>query len=188
MSMETQQQTAADLRREFDDAFARAPRTEAASLHNLLAIRLAGEGYVLRVAQIAGLYVDKTVSPLPTPLPELKGLAGFRGRVAPVYDLASLVGYPAAPAVPSMRWLVLARADEPLALAFEAFEAHFSIAQADIVRAPGAALKVAPALRPQVFDAVRFGAAMRPVIDLVSIIDTIRRRCAAPAQPGSTPT
>lgn len=177
--------TLSTLRREFDAGFAGAPRLETAHLENLLAIRLGGDGYVLRVAQIAGLHADKAVSPLPTPVAELRGLAGFRGRPAPVYDLAALLGYPAAA---TTRWLILARAAEPLALAFEAFEAHFSIAASGIVRAPGATLDVAPALRPQVFDAVRFDGAMRPVIDLESIVDTIRRRCAAPAQPRSTPT
>ena len=184
MSAEAQRETVLALRREFDAAFARAPLMESAARENLLAVRLGGDGYVLRVAQIAGLHADKLISPLATPVEELKGLAGFRGKAAPVYDLAALLGYPNAG---KTRWLVLARSVEPLALAFETFEAHFSAAAAEIVRAPGATLKVAPAIQPQVFDAVSFEGAMRPVIDLASIVDTIRRRCA-PAQPRSTPT
>ena len=178
MSVQAHRETVLELRREFDAAFARAPQTETASLENLLAVRLAGDGYVLRVAQIAGLFADKPITPLPTPMEELKGLAGFRGKAAPVYDLAALLGYPVAT---KTRWLVLARAPEPLALAFEAFDGHFSMPTAELVRAPGATLKVAPAIRPQVFDAVSFDGAMRPVIDLASIVDTIRRRCSAPA-------
>ncbi|MBV8634259.1 MAG: chemotaxis protein CheW [Burkholderiaceae bacterium] len=183
--MSSEAQTVLEMRREFDAAFARAPLTETARLENLLAIRLGGDGYLLRVNQIAGLHADKAISPLPSPVAELRGLAGFRGRTAPVYDLAALLGYPAADKV---RWLVLARAPEPLALAFEAFEAHFSTSATEVVRAAGATLKVAAALRPQIFDAVRFAGAMRPIVDLESIVHTIRRRCSAPAQPGSTPT
>jgi purine-binding chemotaxis protein CheW len=189
--------TVAELRREFDAAFAVAPQVETARRESLLAVRIAGDGFAMRVSQIAGLFADKAVTPLTSPLAELKGLAGFRGRAAPVYDLGALLGYGSSGAT---RWLVLARTPEPLALAFDAFESHFSVATAaaagEIVRAPGSTLKVGMALRQQVFDAVRYRApdrnagqsTMRPLIDLDAIVDSIRRRCLAPAQPGSTST
>ncbi len=216
--------TVEELRRAFDAAFAVAPQGETAQRENLLAVRIAGDGFALRVSQIAGLFVDKTITPLASPLPELKGLAGFRGRAAPVYDLAALLGYVGHGAGGSTanatRWLVLARAPEPLALAFDAFEAHFTVATAagsgEIVRAPGSTLKVSAGLRAQVFDAVRYDgnehgtnretsretsreanrsternpqrSPMRPLLDLDAIVDSIRRRCLAPAQPGSTST
>ncbi len=188
--------TVAELRREFDAAFAVAPQRETARRENLLAVRIGGDGFALRVSQIAGLFVDKQVTPLASPSPELRGVAGFRGRAAPVYDLAALLGYGTSVGAETMRWLVLARASEPLALAFDAFEAHFTVASAvgvgDIVRAPGSTLKVGAALRPQVFDAVRYQAGehseMRPLIDLDAIVDSIRRRSMAPAQPGSNLT
>ncbi len=199
--------TVAELRREFDAAFAAAPQAGTAARENLLAVRIGGDGFALRVSQIAGLYVDKAITPLASPLPELIGVAGFRGRAAPVYDLAALLGYGTSGTLSNsntLRWLVLARSSEPLALAFESFEAHFSVASAaeagEIVRAPGSTLKVSAAQRPQVFDAVRYGSAghgttqsasqstMRPLIDLDAIVDSIRRRCLAPAQPGSTST
>jgi purine-binding chemotaxis protein CheW len=189
MKLDAAKAAVAELRREFDSTFALAPKSETVQMENLLAVRIGGDGFALRVAQIAGLHTDKPVTPLPSPLPELQGLAGFRGRPAPVYDLAALLGY--APSC-STRWLVLARSAEPLALAFESFEAHFAVAadakSGDIVRAPGATLKVNAQLRPQVFDAVRFQNAMRPIIDLDTIIESIRRRCNTPVQQGSTPT
>jgi purine-binding chemotaxis protein CheW len=182
----------ATLRREFDAAFALAPQDEAARRENLLAIRVAGDGYALRVAQIAGLFADKAVTPLPTPVSELKGLAGFRGRSAPVYDLAALLGYPKAG---KTRWLALARGVGPLALAFDDFESHFAVAAdaqaGEIVRSSGATLKLNAVLRPQVFDAVRYQGTMRPIVDLDAIIESIRRRAVAdvaPVQPGSTST
>jgi len=182
----------ADLRREFDASFAAAPQGEAVERDNLLAIRIAGDAYALRVSQIAGLFADKVVTPLPTPVAELKGLAGFRGRSAPVYDLAALLGYPRSG---KTRWLVLARAAGSLALAFDEFESHFAVASdmsaGEIVRSPGAVLKVSAALRPQVFDAVRYQGAMRPIVDIDTIIESIRQRVAsdfAPAQPGSAST
>jgi purine-binding chemotaxis protein CheW len=189
MKLEAAKAAVAELRREFDGAFALAPKSETARIENLLAVRIGGDGFALRVAQIAGLYSDKPVTPLPSPLVELQGLAGFRGRPAPVYDLAALLGYAASGAT---RWLVLARASEPLALAFDDFESHFAVAAdpkaGDIVRAPGATLKVSAQLRPQVFDAVRYQGAMRPIVDLDAIIESIRRRSDVPPRQGSMPT
>lgn len=156
-----------ELRREFDASFAQEPRVDKVKQEMLLAIRVGGHGYALRIDEIAGLYADRPITPIPTLQAELKGLAGFRGRVAPAYDLAGLLGYPIAT---EARWLVLARWPEPLALIFEAFEGHFTAAAGDIVRAPGTTLQVPPAQRPGIFDAVRYGAAMRPIIDLPSFI------------------
>jgi hypothetical protein len=89
--------TAAALRREFDQSFAQPPATELARVENFLAVRIGGDAYAMRVAEIAGLYADKRIVPLPSPLPSLLGTVGFRGQIAPVYDLAMLFGYPARP-------------------------------------------------------------------------------------------
>jgi purine-binding chemotaxis protein CheW len=163
------------LRREFDAGFAQAPRSANAAQENLLAIRVGPDGYALRIDDIGGLHVGKPIVPMPTPIAELKGMAGFRGRAAPVYDLAGLLGYPLQPAT---RWMVLARGAEPVALAFERFEGHFSIDAHDLVKSADA--KTAPALQihATMFDAVRHDGALWPIIDIPSLISRIQRRIA----------
>ena len=63
-------------------------------------------------------------------MPALLGLAGFRGSLVPVYDFASLLGYPAR-ARRRAGWSPCG--DTGVALAFDAFEAH---ARVDRPRSP----------------------------------------------------
>ena len=81
-----------ELRDAFDRSFAQAPSTEAAAVENLLAIRVGAHPYALRMAEVSGLFADKKVTRLPSPVSELSGIAGLRGAVLPVYDLAMLLG------------------------------------------------------------------------------------------------
>jgi len=161
------------LRREFDAGFAEAPRSANAAQENLLAIRVGPDGYALRIHDIGGLHVGKPIVPMPTPITELIGMAGFRGRAAPVYDLAGLLGYPLQSAP---RWMVLARGPEPVALAFEKFEGRFSIDAHDLVKSAGAISDPAMQNHVAVFDAVRHDGALWPIIDIPSLISHIQRR------------
>jgi len=160
------------LRREFDAGFARAPQSARAAQENLLAIRVGADGYALRIQDIGGLHLDKPIVALPTPIAELKGVAGFRGRVAPVYDLAGLLGHALQPAP---RWLVLTRGAEPVALAFAHFEGHFSIDALDLVR-PAEANPAAASAQAVVSDAVRHAGALWPIIDIAALVSAIQRR------------
>jgi purine-binding chemotaxis protein CheW len=105
---------AAEMRRRFDEGFAAPYPPPAPPSEDLLLLRLGGDGYALRLGDIAGLYAGPPVMPFPEPAPGLVGIAGFRGRIAAVYDLAALLGRPAAAAP---RWLALAAA-APVAFAF----------------------------------------------------------------------
>jgi chemotaxis signal transduction protein len=140
---------AAELRDAFDRSFTQAPSPEAGAVENLLAIRLGANPYALRLSDVSGLFADKNTTWLPSPVPELLGMAGIRGTVLPVYDLGMLLGCPRAAAP---RWLVVA-AGAPVALAFEAFDGYMS------VRAGGIEQQV------------------QTVIDLHSILEQIRNRC-----------
>lgn len=114
---------AAQLRAAFDQSFASAPSLETEAVEQFLAIRIGADRYVLRLADVSGLFADKPITWLPSPLPELLGIAGFRGTMLPVYDLGALVGYPRTPAP---RWLLVA-ASAPVALAFEAFDGYLTL-------------------------------------------------------------
>ncbi len=172
-------QAVLDLRAEFDRGFAQAPRVAAAASLNMLAIRVAGEPYALHLDQIAGLYADRRIMALPTPLASLLGVTGFRGQIAPVYDLAALLGHVAGAAP---RWLVLVRCAQPLALAFDQFESHFTVAPDQIMRAAAA-----PG-RPHQCDTVQGCDALRPVIHLPSLHDDIQRQAGLALQQRSKQT
>jgi purine-binding chemotaxis protein CheW len=112
------------LRDEFDQSFAQPARSHDVEHVELLAVGAGGRPYALCLSQTAGLHPDRPVTPLPGPLPALLGLAGFAGTVVPVYDLAALLGHPAAT---RPRWLVLAAGTPPLALAFHELTGHVRV-------------------------------------------------------------
>jgi purine-binding chemotaxis protein CheW len=162
--------SASALRRDFDLSFARPPANERAALESFLAVRVAGDAYAVRLEEVAGLYADRRIAPLPTPLPSLLGTAGFRGQIAPVYDLAALLGYPSRAA--PLRWLVLARAAQLVALAFDAFEAQLIVAPQRVL----AGADDEGARRPHVRGAVQTEAAPRPIVRLPSVVEEIRQQ------------
>jgi len=159
-------ETALELRRAFDRTFAEAPRAEPIPFEDLIALRVGADGYAVREGEIAGLFKDRPVTPLPTPVPGLLGIAALRGGLFPVYDLASLLGHPRS----EPRWLVLAKARDPLALAFDAFEGHLRVPRERVTAAgPGGVVRHAER-------AVRVGDAARPILDVVSIVREIENR------------
>jgi len=161
---------AEELRQAFDQAFAAPAQPGLVDTIDLIGLTFGAEPYALRLAEIDGLQTGLVVSPLPTPMPNLMGVAGFRGRLLPVYDLAALLGYP-----PSAgRWFALAE-QQSLAFAFDHFEEHFRVDAASTV--------------PHTDDSgqrsrvvVRHGDRAWPIIDLVSLVATLRRQAAAVTQ------
>lgn len=114
---------AGELRREFDRSFAEPPSTGKSASHDLLAIRLDEQHFALRLADIAGLFANKKITPVPGASGFLLGIAGFRGVIAPVYDLQRLLG---CPAVRNPRWLVMA-ASASVGFAFAAFDRQLRV-------------------------------------------------------------
>lgn len=166
------------LRSEFDLSFAQARHADVASLQNLLAVRVGGDPYALRLDEIAGLFIGRRIVPMPAAVDALLGMAGFRGQAAPVYDLAALLGYARA-ATP--RWLILVRGPHALALAFDAFDAHLAVAPDRLLPLADAAA-AAPnghAPRPHVCEAVRTHDGVRPVIRLQSVVEDVQQRVDA---------
>jgi chemotaxis signal transduction protein len=157
-----------DLRRAFDRSFALTPNAEADAtiVENLLAVRIGPHPYALRLADVSGLFVDKKVTWLPSPVSELLGITGLRAAVLPVYDLGMLLGYPKATAA---RWLLVTAA-APIGLAFESFDGYLSVRRGAIVpdaRADTVERHVREILQTEV---------ARPIIHLPSILETIRNR------------
>jgi chemotaxis signal transduction protein len=160
---------AAAMRAAFDLGFAQPRQTVERDGERLLALAVGGDPYALRMDEIASVAVDRRVTPLPGPVPELSGIVGLRGAILPVYDLARLLGYPAPGRA---RWLAVLSA-APVAVAFAAFEAY-------VVR-PGGSIAFEPAGdgSRHVRVVARAADFVRPVISLVSVLDAIRQRAGA---------
>jgi chemotaxis signal transduction protein len=159
------------LRRAFDQSFATAPGTETdtAGVENLLAIRVGSHPYVLRLAEVSGLFADKKITWLPSPLPELRGIAGLRGMVLPVYDLGMLLGSARAAAP---RWL-LVTATTPVGLAFDGFDGYLSVRPETIVPEVRA-----EARERHVREVVRTVDVVRPLVSLTSVLESIKSRAS----------
>ena len=155
---------AAKLRAAFDAAYAAPPRRDAAAGQDLLTIRVGSEPYAIRVSDIAGLFVDRKITPVPANDASLLGIAGFRGMIVPVHSLPVLLGLPATHAP---RWLVIAAATS-VALAFDAFEGHLRVRSDSIVPQQSSArgCSFAP-------EFMHHAGIVRPVLHLVSVIASL---------------
>ncbi|MFZ6649044.1 chemotaxis protein CheW [Undibacterium sp. TJN25] len=164
-----------ELRSNFDSAFSREPPPGNGRPENFLALKVAGDAYALRVSQISGLYAGRTITMLPSPLPELIGISGFRAQVTPVYDLASLLGYPRASAT---RWIAVLRHDAPVAVAFEEFDAHLSVTPSQITASDFSSARGRDG-SSRLRNAIQAEGAILPIIDLQSLIKDIQQRVDA---------
>jgi chemotaxis signal transduction protein len=164
---------ATEIRRAFDRSFAEPLRLGTDVSEDLLAIRVGMQPYAMRLSEIAGLFVDRKVTPVPGADAALIGIAGFRGAIVPVYALQALLGHSAAR---QQRWLAIAAA-APIALAFDAFEAQLSVPPEAILPA-----KSGSEARNCVRDFVRAPNFSGPVMHLPSVLDVIRSRRGAAAK------
>jgi purine-binding chemotaxis protein CheW len=162
--------TAAELRAAFDRSFAEAPVAAGAPEQSVLAIRVGGEPYALRVSDVASAHVDPELTRVPSPVAELLGIATFRRVLAPVYELRGLLGLPRAA---NPRCVVLTRGPAPVGLAFDALEGHASVPRIEVQsRRSGDP--------PHVRGVVHVGGAARPVLDLASLVTLAGAQSAPP--------
>lgn len=157
---------ASALRATFDRSFAAPRNGDTIEEEGFLAIQLGEDAYALRIAEIAGFHADKTITPLPSRIAELRGIAGFRGAMLPVYDLAALLGHPSPDRT---RWMVIV-AGAPVALAFDVFGGHFRFPRSRVASHAGSAST------GRVHDVVRVEERVYSVIDLSAIIARIKER------------
>ena len=129
---------AAELRLAFDRGFAERAGLGRGIREALLAVRVDTQPFAIRLSEISGLFADKKITPVPGSDAALRGIAGFRGAIVPVYDLQILLGHTAASGAAMPRWLVIAAA-APVALAFTAFEQQIRAAHEAILPHPAGA-------------------------------------------------
>ena len=135
MSARSVAERVARLRADFDRSFAEPARVLDTESVELLAIGAGGRPYALRLSQTSAVHPERPVTPLPTTVRALLGVAGFAGVVVPVYDLAALLGHPIAQ---RPRWLALTAGTPPLALAFHDLDHHLQVPATDLVDGSGA--------------------------------------------------
>lgn len=159
---------AGEIARAFDADFARPLAPRAANREDMLAIRVGDEPYLVVRGELAGLFADKPVTPLPGGPPGLLGISGFRGAVIAVYDLRAVLGVGGTAGGDAPRWVVMAAA-APVALAFDRFEAFLRVPGDAIAGHSGAAAG-------HVRRAAPCDGELRPIIDVPSIVAAIRAR------------
>jgi len=157
---------AAELRAAFDRKFAEPIRVETARTTDLLAIRIAGERYALRLAQVAKLLGGPRVTPVPGPVAELVGIASDRSVIFPVYDLSRLLGRQASEGAPY--WIVVAAGTAAMGFAFDDFDGHVRVRNDALVVRPSDAAE-----RRFLREVVETPAAALPLIDIASVIESI---------------
>jgi chemotaxis signal transduction protein len=157
---------AAALRLAFDASFAAPLSAVGVAPENMLAIGVGTAPFIVRLGDIAGLFAENRIVRLPTQIPSLLGVAGFRRAILPVYDLRLLLGQEGS-TVP--RWFVVAAA-APVAFAFNNLDGHLHVAERDVVtQAPGREGQ------RHVRGYVERDRAARPIIHVSSILDAIRQ-------------
>lgn len=157
---------AAELCRAFDRSFVETRHFETATVEDFLSVQVGGDPYALRLAEVAGLYSDKKITSLPSRVGELRGIAGFRGAMLPVYDLAALLRYPQSQAP---RWLAVA-GGAPVALAVEHFDGHCRVPSDSIASHQG------DRSREHLHQVLRTQDFVRPIINIPSLVAAIRER------------
>lgn len=162
--------SAARLREAFDQAFAEAPRLGGQGLEDYLAIRVGAVRYALRFAELSGLFRDRTVVPVNARAPGLLGVAGFRGRVAPIHDLGPLLGQPSQS---NPRWIALGRAENMMGFAFEGFEGHLRLPASETLAAVDDSAK--PQIHGLLRGLLRTTDAVRPLIHMPSLVAAIAK-------------
>ncbi|MGC3959913.1 MAG: chemotaxis protein CheW [Verrucomicrobiota bacterium] len=164
----------AELRQQFDTSFAAPRRNTAVPQHKLLAIRLGEGDFALRLEETAGIYACPKVVPLPAATSGLLGIVGVRGRLLAVYRLATLLGVD--PGSAPLRWLVVTRADDQLALAVDSIEAYLHVGEAELHPRLGHAAPGDEFYR----ELLSFDSSLRPVISVAALVAAIRKQAHAP--------
>jgi chemotaxis signal transduction protein len=118
---------AAQLRTAFDRSFAEPVVAAVRRMEHLLTIRVGGLPFAVRLAEVAGVHTGWSVVPVPGPRPELLGIAGHRGELVPVFDLAALLGVAAPAESQRPGCFVLAADTEPVAFAVDRTDGHVRI-------------------------------------------------------------
>ena len=161
-----------ELKAEFDASFARPAAQVEARWEVLLRLRVGGSPLAVPLEKLAGLHALPPVVALPGSPPGLLGMAGLRGQLVAVHDLAARLGLPSDE---RPRWLLLCGGERHLGLAVGGFEGQLRVAPEHLQPHTGAAPR--PYLKTSV---LRPGDAPLPVLDVSSLVKDLLNGAQAP--------
>jgi purine-binding chemotaxis protein CheW len=153
---------AESLRQVFDEGFAHAPLLALERNDGLIALRLGGDPYAVRITEVAELLKGRTVVSMPSRRADFLGLARLRGGIISVYSLGGLLGRVGP--TEEARWLLLSAAAHSVAFAVEDFEGYLGVAPSDILPSPSGVG------RAHLTEVARVNQVHRPIISLRSIL------------------
>lgn len=156
-----------ELRAAFDRSFAAPPQSGLVETEDLLAIRVGGDPYAVRLRDISGLIARRTLVAVPGGAAGLVGIAGIRGDIVPVFSLSVLLGYGEDAEPPP--WTVLCGTEQPTGLGFAEFEGYLRLARSAVH-----ADENLHAARKYVKELATTEAEARPVIAIPQILTDIR--------------
>ena len=155
------------LRQAFDARFAEPPPAEPGERVRLIVVTLGGDPVALRLSELAGISAVSKLVHLPGGAPAFLGIAGARGRVVPVFDLAALAG--AGAALRARAWIALATEPALVGLCFDAIDGYLEAGIADLSAAVAGARGGL-----HVREIVRRGGALVRVVDVPSALSALR--------------
>lgn len=119
-----------ELRRQFDEAFARPP-ADAPETEDLLRT----DGCLVRLGQLASIHKLPEPEPVPGAREGLLGIVAIKGQLVPVFSLARMLQRP----VPSERtesreskWMLVAAGPEPVGFAVDAVDGVARVTKKDV--------------------------------------------------------
>jgi chemotaxis signal transduction protein len=157
------------LRRAFDEAFARPVTPVSQDGTDCLIVVAGAETCAIRVSELAGLAVDRRITPVPREGRGLLGLCAVHGTLVPVFDLCAMLGAEASG--PSPRWIALHRDTELVGLAFTEWLETRRIAPHDV-------RPLAPEHASRSRHAIRVDQRIIHVVDIPAVVSTIRQTFA----------
>jgi chemotaxis signal transduction protein len=90
---------------------------------------MCGGCYGLRVREISGIAVCKKIVQLPSPIPQLAGIASVKGVIHPVISLESVLGFSQ---FKLTGWVATCGVTDPIALTIGKFEKYLQVAPSDM--------------------------------------------------------
>lgn len=157
--------TAEQLRREFDLSFAQ-PYPVSADSEDLIGIRVGSAPFAVRLIGLTGVVSDRRITALPEAPAELLGIIGFRANIVPLYDLRFWFAEKTSD-IP--RWFLLARGS--FGFAFDEVQGSLRVPRTAFLP-----VKPGEAPSPYIHEFVRTGDMVRPVIDIMALLQAIQAR------------
>jgi chemotaxis signal transduction protein len=161
--------TAAQLRREFDSAFALPPAEKLQHTEALLVVHVTSDWKAaLRITELGGVYQCPAIQPLRGSAAAQIGLVGLRGKVTVVFSLAAVLGRKSAASAD--RWIALAASDRTSGFLFHGLDGYARVESARIRRSDAAMGAGTTSFE----ELVELDGATLPVVNVAALIASIR--------------